>query len=135
VQKLGRDPSGRPAPRIPRKNLAEFLQRPTGLGLDGDQCYVVGAGLSAGPRGLHPMGEFIFEPIGVNASAPGGECVLRTFDDVGAFILIQVEVSRRKLPHWQAVRQDLAQARFGARRAETHSAMRKALANEGWLVK
>jgi hypothetical protein len=79
------------------------------------------------------MGEFRFEPIRVNASAPGGECVLRTFDDVGAFILIQVDVPRRKLPRWQAVRQDLAQARFGARRAEVHSAMRNALAEEGWL--
>ena len=86
-----------------------------------------------GNRVLHPMAEFIFEPIRVSASAPGGECVLRTFDDVGAFILNNVDVSHRKSPRWQAVRQDLAQARFGARRAEVHSATRKALAEEGWL--
>ena len=79
------------------------------------------------------MGEFRFEPIWVNASAPGGECVLRTFDDVGAFILNNVDVLRRRSPCWQAVRQDLAQARFGARRAEAHSAMRMALFEEGWL--
>ena len=79
------------------------------------------------------MGEFIFEPISVNASAPGGECVLRTFGDVGAFILMRVDTPRRKSTHWQAVRQDLAQARFGARRAEVHTAMRMALAEEGWL--
>jgi hypothetical protein len=35
------------------------------------------------------MGEFIFEPIEVNSTAPGGACVLRTFDDVGAFILMR----------------------------------------------
>jgi hypothetical protein len=79
------------------------------------------------------MGEFSFEPIRVNASAPGGECVLRTFDDVGVFILNNVDVTRRKSPCWQAVRQDLAQARFGARRAEAHRAMRMALFEEGWL--
>lgn len=62
-------------------------------------------------RGLHPMGQFSFEPIRVNA--PGDECVLRTSDDVGAFVLMQVDAPRRKSPRWQAVRQDLAQARFG----------------------
>jgi hypothetical protein len=80
------------------------------------------------------MGEFRFEPIRVNASAPGGECVLRTFDDIGAFILNNVDVRRRKSPCWQAIRQDLAQARFGARRAEAHMAMRRALFEEGWLA-
>jgi hypothetical protein len=80
------------------------------------------------------MGQFSFGPIKVNASAPGGECVLRTFDDVGAFILMQVDTPRRKSPHWQAVRQDLAQARFGARQAETHRAMRRALSEESWIA-
>jgi hypothetical protein len=84
--------------------------------------------------GLHPMGDFHFEPIIVNASAPAGECVLRTFDDVGAFILINVHAPRRQQKHWDAVRQDLAQARFGARRAAVHAAMREALATEGWLA-
>jgi hypothetical protein len=32
------------------------------------------------------------------------------------------------------VRQDLAQARFGVRRAEVHGAMRMALFEEGWLA-
>lgn len=80
------------------------------------------------------MGEFIFEPIKVNSSAPGGPCVLRTFDDVGAFILTNVDMPRRLSRHWQAVRQDLLQARFGARRAEVHAAMRDALSEEGWLA-
>ena len=80
------------------------------------------------------MDEFSFEPIRVNSNAPGGACVLRTFDDVGAFILTQVDVPRCQSRHWQAVRQDLSQARFGARRAEVHRAMRDALAEEGWLA-
>jgi hypothetical protein len=80
------------------------------------------------------MGEFHFEPIRVFVSTPGCECVLKTFDDVGAFILNNVDVPRRKSPCWEAVRQDLAQARFGVRRAAVHSAMRRALAEEGWLA-
>jgi hypothetical protein len=48
--------------------------------------------------------------------------------------LEHVNVGRRTSPRWQAVRQDLAQARFGARRAEVHSAMRRALFEEGWLA-
>jgi hypothetical protein len=80
------------------------------------------------------MSEFIFEPIEVNSSAPGGACTLRTFDDIGAFILNRVDISRRLSGHWHAVRQDLMQARFGARRATVHAAMRGALADEGWLV-
>jgi hypothetical protein len=76
-------------------------------------------------------GGFIFEPIAVNANAPGGACVLRTFDDIDAFILTKVD--RRRAAHWVAVRQDLLQARFGARRAEVHQAMRDALMEEGWL--
>jgi hypothetical protein len=80
------------------------------------------------------MGKFHFEPIRVIVSTPGCECVLKTFDDVGAFILNNVDVSRRRSPRWEAVQQDLAQARFGVRRAEVHSAMRRALAEEGWLA-
>jgi hypothetical protein len=79
------------------------------------------------------MGLFIFEPIHVNANAAGGAGVLRTFADVGTFILIAVNAPRLS-PHWNAVRRDLVQARFGARRAEVHHAMRDALAAEGWLV-
>jgi hypothetical protein len=80
------------------------------------------------------MGYFVFEPINVNASAPGGACVLRTFADVGAFILNAVDLQHRLSPHWNAVRRDLVQARFGAKRAEVHQAMRDALAAEGWLA-
>jgi cold shock CspA family protein len=79
------------------------------------------------------MGIFVFEPIHINANAPGGACVLTTFADVGAFILIAVDAPHRLSPHWNAVRGDLVQARFGARRAEVHKAMRDALAAEGWL--
>jgi hypothetical protein len=75
-----------------------------------------------------------FEPIRLNAQAPGGERVLKSFDDIGAFILMRVEMNFRELPWWQAVRQDLPQARFGARQRETHAAMRAALAEEGWLA-
>ena len=75
-----------------------------------------------------------FEPIGLNANAPGGEGVLRTFDDIGFFMLNNVEPTRRLQPHWQAVRKDLPQARFGARELETVAAMRAALATEGWLA-
>jgi hypothetical protein len=79
------------------------------------------------------VSEIIFEPIKVNSTAPGGACVLRTFD-IGAFILTRVEIPRRLSGHWQTVRQDLVQARFDARRAELHAAMRDALAAEGWLA-
>jgi hypothetical protein len=78
-------------------------------------------------------GAFRFQPIAVNAKAPGGACVLRTFDDINAFILNKVDVQRRLTPHWLDVRLDLPQARFGARRAEAHQAMRDALMEEGWL--
>jgi hypothetical protein len=77
---------------------------------------------------------FVFEPIHSNPNATGGACVLRTFADVGAFILIAVNPPRRLSPHWNTVRADLVQARFGARRAEVHQAMRDALAAEGWLA-
>jgi hypothetical protein len=83
---------------------------------------------------LHPMREFKFEPLKVNSTAPGGACVLRTFDDIGTFILNNVDLQRRQTGYWQIVRQDLMQARFGARRAEVHAAMREALMAEGWLA-
>jgi hypothetical protein len=56
-----------------------------------------------------PMGTgaFRFQPIAVNAKAPGGACVLRTFDDIGAFILNKVDVPCRLSPHGVAVRLDL----------------------------
>ena len=76
---------------------------------------------------------FVFQPIRVRANAPEGACVIRTFDDVGAFILAKVKVTRRMAPHWVAVRQNLIQARFGARRAEVHQAVLDALAAEGGL--
>jgi hypothetical protein len=80
------------------------------------------------------MDEFKFEPIEVNSSAPKGACVIRNFDDIGIFILNCVELPRRLASHWQVVRKDLVQTRFGARRAEVHAAMREALAAEGWLA-
>jgi hypothetical protein len=75
-----------------------------------------------------------FEPIRLNARAPRGERVLKSFDDIGAFILMRVELRFRELPWWQAVRKELAQARFGARQKDTHAAMRDALWEEGWLA-
>jgi hypothetical protein len=80
------------------------------------------------------MREFNFDPIDVSSAAPGGACTLRTFEDIGAFILNAVELPRRLSLHWNAVRRDLVQARFGAKRAEVHQAMRNALAAEGWLA-
>jgi hypothetical protein len=80
------------------------------------------------------MTDFKFEPIKVNSNAPNGGRIIRTFDDIGAFMLESVELPRRLAGHWQVVRRDLAQARFGARRAEVHAAMRAALAAEGWLT-
>jgi hypothetical protein len=79
------------------------------------------------------MSEFKFEPLKVNSTAPGGVCVLRTFDDIGTFVLNSVDLQRRQTGYWQIVRQDLMQARFGARRAEVHAAMREALLAEQWL--
>ena len=78
-------------------------------------------------------GKFEFEPIEIKEIAPGGGRVLRTFDDIGAFILTNLDVTRRLAPHWLLVRRDLIQARFGARQAEVHQAMRAALSSEGWL--
>jgi hypothetical protein len=75
-----------------------------------------------------------FEPILVNSSAPGGARVLRTFDDVAAFISDALDTPRRQSSRWESVLRDLSQARFGARRAEAHAAMRAALAAEGWLA-
>jgi hypothetical protein len=93
------------------------------------------AEIAAPPQaGQALLAQFIFEPIRVNANAPHGACVLRTFDDIGAFILLHVDIPHRLSPHWQAVRQDLIQARSGARRAEVHAATREALLAEGWLA-
>jgi hypothetical protein len=75
-----------------------------------------------------------FEPIKLNAKAPGGERVITSFNDIGAFILMRVDLRFRELPWWQAVRKELPQARFGARQKETHAAMRAALSEEGWLA-
>jgi hypothetical protein len=80
------------------------------------------------------MREFKFEPLKVNSTAPGGACVFRTFDDIGTFILNKVDLQRRQTGYWQIVRQDLMQARFGARRAEVHAAMREALLAKEWLA-
>ena len=80
------------------------------------------------------MSEFRFEPIGVNSRAPGGARILATFDDVGVFLLLKVNAGRQIAPHWQAVRRDLVQARFGARQAEAYRALRVAFAEEGWLA-
>jgi len=80
------------------------------------------------------LAKFIFEPIRVNASAPRGECVLRTFDDIGVFIMLHVDIPHRLSPHWKAVREDLIQARFGARQSEVHAATRAALSADGWLA-
>lgn len=76
---------------------------------------------------------FVFRPIWLNAAAPGGARALRTFEDIGAFILGHVDAKRRLAPHWQVVRRDLIQARFGAMQVEVHEATREALAKEGWL--
>jgi hypothetical protein len=80
------------------------------------------------------MADKNFEPIRLNAKAPGGERVLKSYDDIGAFILMRVEMGFRELAWWQAVLKDLPQARFGARQKETHAAMRAALTEEGWLA-
>jgi hypothetical protein len=80
------------------------------------------------------MTEEDFEPLRLNSKAPGGERVLKSFDVIGTFILTRAEVNFRSLPSWQAVRKELPQARFGARRKETYVAMRAALSEEGWLA-
>jgi len=81
----------------------------------------------------YSMGEFRFEPIKIDASAPGGERVVRTFDDITAFA-DALDTPRRQSTRWQAVSANVPQARFGVRRAEVHQAMRDALAAEGWLA-
>jgi hypothetical protein len=48
------------------------------------------------------MGEFRFEPIKVSASAPGGERLVRTFDDIAAFIADALDTPRRQSTRWQA---------------------------------
>jgi hypothetical protein len=87
-----------------------------------------------GRQGDAWMPEESFEPITLNGKAPGGERVLKSFDDVAAFILMRVELRFRELPWWQAIRKEIPQARFGARGKEAHAAMRAALAEEGWLA-
>ena len=79
------------------------------------------------------MGAFRFEPIKVSASAPGGERLLRTFDDIIAFV-DALDTPRRQSTRWLTVSANAPQARFGVRRAEVHQAMRDALSAEGWLV-
>jgi hypothetical protein len=59
---------------------------------------------------------FKFQPIAVNANAPKGACILRTFDDISAFILTNLEHQRGRTPHWVAVRRVLLQARHEPRR-------------------
>jgi hypothetical protein len=80
------------------------------------------------------MADFKFQPIEINSNAPKGGGIIRTFDDMGVFILSCVGSPAGQAEHWQAVRRDLVQARFGSRRAEVHAAMRHALATEGWLA-
>jgi hypothetical protein len=79
------------------------------------------------------MGDFVFEPIRVNERAPGGERILRSFYDIGAFILTSVDVTVRQSQWWRALRKELPQVRFGARHAEAYEAVRRALMEEGWL--
>jgi hypothetical protein len=86
------------------------------------------------PGFAYIMSEFVFQPIKVNATAPSGACVLRTFDDIGTFILTRVDIPRRLSRPWHPVRQGLVQARFGVRCAEVHAATRYALSAEGWLA-
>jgi hypothetical protein len=53
---------------------------------------------------------FKFEPIAINEAAPGGACVLRTFDDIDTFVASQIHQGHRIAPHWGAVRQHLQAA-------------------------
>src|ERR1700743_613786 len=53
---------------------------------------------------------------------PEARVLFAPFGDIGAFILKFVEVPGRLADHWLTVRGDLAQARFGAGRAEAHTA-------------
>jgi len=80
------------------------------------------------------MGIFIFEPICVNASAPGGACVLRTFADVGAFMLNAVDLPRRLSPHWNAVAGIWCRLVPGQGGRRSTRQTRDALAAEGWLA-
>jgi hypothetical protein len=81
------------------------------------------------------MAEDTFEPIRINGKAPGGERVLKGFDDITTFILVRVEPRFRELSWWQIVRSELLQARSGARQKEAHAAMCAALAEERWLAR
>jgi len=70
-------------------------------------------------RRLRSAGLFVWHPVCL-----GGWHKIRA----------HVDLQRRQTGYWQIVRRDLMQARFGARRAEVHAAMREALAAEGWLA-
>jgi hypothetical protein len=80
------------------------------------------------------MRDFKFEPIEVNSTAPGRERVLRTFEDIAAFVVDALDTPRRQSTRWLAIQADLFRARFGTRRAEVQQATRDALAAEGWLA-
>jgi hypothetical protein len=80
------------------------------------------------------MDEFRFEPIVINSNAPGGARVLLNFGYVGAFILMHVDIPARGTKRWNVVRRNLPDARFGAKEAEVHQALRRALSEEGWLT-
>ena len=112
-----------------RKQPAGSRRRPLRLGW----LYILTASIIT--PGGNPMSKFVLEPIQVNSSALKGACVLRTSDDIGTFILLQVDIPHRRSPHWEAVTHDLVHARFGARQAEVYAATRDALSAEGWLAK
>jgi hypothetical protein len=84
-----------------------------------------------------PMGSsaFKFQPIVVNANAPKGACILRTFDDIGEFIFTNVDHPRGLTPLDRRVPRDLLQARYGARRDEVHEAMRNGRGLAGLAVR
>jgi hypothetical protein len=78
--------------------------------------------------------DYIFLPITIKDAAPGGACVLRSFEDVDAFVTTDVAPGHRVAPHWKAVRLSLMKIWFGdGHAAEAHEATRYALGVEGWL--
>ena len=80
------------------------------------------------------MSNFVFHPIRIAASAPGGLRELGSFDDAAEFLYSTVRRSILESQHWQPVRSGLLHARFGARRAEVYDVLRNALAEEAWLA-
>lgn len=78
------------------------------------------------------MTDYDLKPIPMNKSAPGGEHVLRSFEEVTAFAMIRVNANRRNLQWWVVLRQELCKVYAGKRRAEAYEAARHALAEEGW---